>query len=77
MRKNVPLVTIAVALLNSALALLYAKAAYTHPTDLWLVPISSAFTGTALLGAAVGLRLRELGTRLSALERELSARPAA
>jgi len=54
MSKNVPLGTIAVALFNSALALLYAKAAYTHPTDLWLVPISLAFTATALLGVAAG-----------------------
>ena len=77
MSRNVPLGTIAVALFNSALALLYARAAFTHPTDLWLVPISLAFTATALLGVAVGLKLRELGTRLSALERELSTRRAA
>ena len=77
MSRNVPLGTIAVALFNSALALLYARAAFTHPTDLWLVPISLAFTATALLGVAVGLKLRELGTRLSALERELGTRPAA
>ena len=77
MSKNVPLGTIAVALFNSALALLYDKAAYTHPTDLWLVPISLAFTATSLLGVAAGLKLRELGTRLSALERELSTRPTA
>jgi hypothetical protein len=77
MSKNVPLGTIAVALFNSALALLYAKAAFAHPTDLWLVPVSLAFTATALLGVVVGLKLRELGTRLSALERELSTRPPA
>jgi hypothetical protein len=77
MSKNVPLGTIAVALFNSALALVYAKAAYTHPADLWLVPISLAFGATALLGVVVGFKLREMGTRLSALERELSTRPAA
>ncbi len=75
MNKNVPLGTIAVALFNSAMALLYAAAAFTHPADLWLVPISLAFTGATLLGVAVGLKLRELGTRLSALERDLSTRP--
>jgi hypothetical protein len=77
MSKNFPLGTLAVALFNCALALLYASAAFTHPRDLWLVPISLAFTAVSLLGVAVGAKLRELGTRLSALERELSTRPAA
>jgi uncharacterized membrane protein YfcA len=77
MSKNIPRSTIAVALFNSALALVYAAAAFTHPRDLWLVPISLAFTAVALLGVRVGLKLRELGTRLSALERELSTRPVA
>ena len=76
MSKNLPLGTLAVALFNFAMALLYAAAGFTHPRDLWLVPISLTFTATALLGVAVGLKLRELGTRLSTLERELSTRPA-
>jgi hypothetical protein len=77
MNKNIPVGTIAVALFNSVLALVYVAAAFTHPRDLWLVPISLAFTAVAFLGVVVGLKLRELGTRLSTLEHELSTRPAA
>jgi hypothetical protein len=77
MSKNIPIGVIAVAFFNFAMALLYAAAGFTHPRDLWLVPISLTFTATGLLGVAVGLKLRELGTRLSAFERELNTRPRA
>jgi ABC-type uncharacterized transport system permease subunit len=77
MSKNIPIGVIAAALFNFAMALLYAAAGFTHPRDLWLAAISLTFTATGLLGVAVGLKLRELGTRLSALERELSTRPRA
>ncbi len=40
MSKNIPVGTITVALFNSVLALVYAAAAFTHPRDLWLVPLS-------------------------------------
>jgi len=71
MSKNLPFVTLAVALFDIALGLLYATAAFTHPRDLWLVPLSLAFTMNALLGVAIGIKLRELGTRLGTLERLL------
>jgi hypothetical protein len=77
MSKNIPIGVVAVALFNFAMALLYAAAGFTHPRDLWLVPISLTFTATGLLGVVVGIKVRELGTRLNALERELSTRPRA
>ena len=75
MTKNLPLGTIAVGLLNSVLALMYGGAARAHPTDLWLVPVSLAFTAVALLAVAVGLKFRELSTRLTEVEHQLK-RPA-
>lgn len=71
MIKNLPLGTIAIALLAPVIALMYVAAARTHPTDPWLIPIALAFIAVGLLALAVTLKLREYGTRLSELERQI------
>jgi hypothetical protein len=77
MSKHIPLGVVAVGFGALVISLLYATAASTHLGQLWLVPISLAFTGIGLLSVAAAIKLREHGTRLAALERQLQERQGA
>jgi hypothetical protein len=77
MSNRIPLGVLAVTFVTLAAGLFYAAAGWRHFDQLWLVPVSLAFTGIGLLGVAVATKLREHGTRLAALERLLQERSAA
>jgi hypothetical protein len=77
MSKHIPQGVIAVAFMALALSLSYGLAAARHLDQLWLVPVSLAFTGIGVLGVAVTIKLREYGTRLAALEGRFTDPPGA